>query len=395
MGSLIVSWLNHELELELEENIVNRFKKMLQTKKNCFFYFLLFTCSIFFLSTPVFAEATKLTICEWEGYIMPWEKEFKAYAKERGLEVDLELYPEYLSNPERVYFLSRGKKCDVMTPTHNYFAQKNDQLFKTLIPIDYSRIPNYADVFPALKKLKYKEYKGNNYAVPLLGGSYGLAYNADKVEKPTSMDVLFDPANRCKTTLTKDQYAANLYMAIIKAGYDAGAVYDVQELAKISNIGGIKDPKIQKNLNALYANVCTHDRFWEGMADFSKPDLLYGTTYWFGVAEAQKNGLNWKIAHGVPTTVWLDTISFVASIKDSPKKLKAAYMLADFMISVPIQEKIHQSYGSVVVNQKAKQVMSDLSGFYIEKWLWKPLAKTTHDRYRRMHKIAFRSLPQK
>ncbi len=34
-------------------------------------------------STTVFAETTALTICEWEGYIMPWKQEFQAYAKAR------------------------------------------------------------------------------------------------------------------------------------------------------------------------------------------------------------------------------------------------------------------------------------------------------------------------
>ncbi len=352
----------------------------------------LVVCSIVAFSFSVSAKTTKLMICEWEGYIMPWEKEFKAYAKERGMDVDLEVYSEYLSSPEQIYNLAKGQKCDIITPTHNYFAQKKNQLIRSLLPIDFSKIPNYANVFPSLKKLKYKEYKGKNYAIPLLGGSYGLAYNADKVKKPTSFDVLFDPANKCKTTLTKDQFAANLYMSVIKAGYDAGSVYNVEKMIKGSHL---KDQKIEKNLNMLYDNVCAQDRFWVGEADFSKPGLLYGTTYWFGVATAKSKGLNWKIAYDVQTTVWLDTISFVPTLKKSPDKLKAAYILADFMISVPVQEKIHKSYGSVVVNRKARQELNDLSNFYVEKWLWKPLTSRTQGVYRSIHKKALNSLPKK
>ena len=29
-------------------------------------------------SFTVYSETTKLTVCEWKGYIMPWEVEFKA-----------------------------------------------------------------------------------------------------------------------------------------------------------------------------------------------------------------------------------------------------------------------------------------------------------------------------
>ena len=340
-------------------------------------------------SVSVFAKTTTLTICEWEGYIMPWKNEFQAYAKERGINVDLQLHPEYLSSPEQVFNLVRGKFCDVITPTHNYFAQRNNQLFRSLLPIDYTKIPNYVNVSPALKKLNYKKYKGNNYAIPLLGGSNGLAYNADKVQQPTSFDVLFDPVNKCKITITKEQIAANLYLALLKSGYDKENIYDMDKRIKSR---GLNDPEIQNNLELLYRNVCTQDRFWSGEADFSKPELLYGTTYWFGVATAKRNGINWKIAHNVRSTVWLDTISFVSTLKHSPDKLKAAYILADFMLSTPIQEKIHKEYGVVVVNKKVQQELTDLSLFFKDAWLWKPLTTRTQGIYHIMHNKALNSL---
>jgi len=343
-------------------------------------------------SFPVIAETTKLTVCEWKGYIMPWEKEFKAYAKERGMDVDLELYPEYLSSPEQVFNLVRGKLCDIVTPTHNYFSQRNNQLFRSLLPIDFSRIPNYSNVSSTLKKLKYKEYMEQNYAVPLLGGSYGLAYNADKVQEPTSFDVLFDPANKCKITITKEQIAANFYIAILKSGYDKKNIYDMDKLI-VSK--GFKDPKIKSNLEQLYNNVCSQERFWVGEADLSKSELLYGTTYWFGVATAKKKGKNWKIAHNVQSTVWLDTISFVPTLKDSPNKLKAAYILADFMLSTPVQERIHKEYGVVVVNKKAQQELKNVPQFFSEAWLWKPLTTRTQGVFHLMHNKALETLKNK
>lgn len=352
----------------------------------------LFLAFVTAYSLTVSAETITLKVCEWEGYIMPWESEFKAYAKQRGIDVDLELYPEYLSSPEQIFTLVRGKKCDIVTPTHNYFSQRNNQLFLSLLPLDFSRIPNYAHVIPELKDLKYKEYKGQSFAVPLLGGSYGLAYNADKVKEPTSFDVLFDPANKCKITLTKAQFAANFYLATLKAGYTPESIYNMDNVIQL---GGFKDQLIQNNLNQLYSNVCAQDRFWDGEADFSKPDLLYGTTYWFGVATANRKGLNWKIASNVRSTVWLDTISFVPTLLQSPKKLEAAYLLADFMLSAPIQEKIHNKYGVVIVNKKVKQALSDVSEFYKEVWLWQPLTIRTQGLFSIMHNNALQALPIK
>ncbi len=342
-------------------------------------------------SFSVLAETTKLTICEWKGYIMPWANEFESYAKANGLDVELVLYPEYLSSPEQIFNLVRGRQCDVITPTHNYFSQRNNQLFRSLMPLDYSKIPNYADVFPTLKNLNYKKFQGNNFAVPLLGGSYALAYNADKVPEPTSFDVLFEPKNKCKITLTKSQFATNFYLAILKAGYDADRIYNMDEMISSRSLN---DKGIEANLERLYKNVCAQDRFWLGEADFTKPELLYGTTYSFGVAAAQKQGVNWKIAHNVRSTVWLDTISFVPTLQNSPKKLAAAYLLANFMLSEAIQEKIHQAYGVVVVNKKAEQELKDLSEYYDESWLWQPLTIRTQGLYQILHQNNLEALPE-
>jgi spermidine/putrescine transport system substrate-binding protein len=342
-------------------------------------------------SYTVFAETTTLKICEWEGYIMPWESQFQAYAKERGMDVELKLHPKYLSSPEQVFNLTRGNFCDVITPTHSYFSQRKNQLFRLLLPIDFSKIPNYSNVSPAVKKLKYNSYMGEHYAIPLLAGSYGLAYNADKVQEPTSFDVLFDLKNKCKITITKEQIATNFYIVLSKSGYDQASIYDMD---KVITSSGFEDPKIQKNLELLYSNVCSQERFWLGEADFSKSDLLYGTTYWFGVATVKKKGMNWKIAHNVRSTVWLDTLSFVSTLKDSPNKLKAAYLLADFMLSTSTQEKIHKKYGVVVVNTNVKQELDDLSLFFTDAWLWKPLTTRTQGIYRIMHNKALNTLQE-
>lgn len=357
---------------------MNFFRKLL------LLYILMVSCS-------ALAESTKLTICEWKGYIMPWAEEFQRYAKSEGLDVELALYPEYLSSPEQIFNLVRGRHCDVITPTHNYFSQRNSQLFRSLMPLDFSKIPNYTDVFPTLKNLNYKKFQGQNFAIPLLGGSYALAYNADKVPEPSSFDVLFDPKNKCKITLTKSQFATNFYLAILKAGYHADRIYNMDEMIHSRSL---KDKEIEFNLKSLYKNVCAQDRFWQGEADLTKPELLYGTTYSFGVAEAQKKGVNWKIAHNVRSTVWLDTISFVPTLQNSPKKLAAAYLLANFMLSERIQEKIHQAYGVVVVNKKAEQALEDLTEYYDETWLWQPLSIRTQGLYQILHQNTLNALPK-
>lgn len=94
------------------------------------------------------------------------------------------------------------------------------------------------------------------------------------------------------------------------------------------------------------------------------------------------------------STVWLDTISFVPTLKESAGKLRAAYILADFMLSTPVQEEIHNAYGVIVVNRKAKQELNELSEFYKEPWLWQPLTIRTQGIYQIMHDKALSALPK-
>ena len=62
-------------------------------------------------------------------------------------------------------------------------------------PVNTDLVPNYADIFPALKDQPYNTVDGVNYGIPHGRGSNLLQWNPDAVKPdPTSWSAVFDQA---------------------------------------------------------------------------------------------------------------------------------------------------------------------------------------------------------
>lgn len=344
-----------------------------------------------FAVTSPAATAVELKVLEWEGYISPDEKAFEAWAKSQGKDIDLVFVkhadgsPFYIGNADDIFESVRKKTCDVTTPTHNYYKQERGKLMQILHAIDTNKLSNYASVYPGLRSSTFaRDGASGVHGLPLLGGSYALAYNAANTPPPASWTVLLDPAAKGKFTITSDQVEANIYQMAMLAGVKPRDVYDYDKYT----------PEQRKatadNLIKLVANAAN---FWGGMPSAAqlKP-LSYATDYWFGVAAANAAGQNWKFAEpkeGV--TVWLDTIAIAKHLEADPAKLEAAYMLVDYMIGVDAQARIARDFGSVIVNPKAKAKLTPVQAggqpgenFFDEERFWQPLNDRTRNGFKKM-----------
>jgi len=339
------------------------------------------------ITFSVSASAVTLNVLEWEGYISTHADDFTVYAKEQGMDIKLNIIKPYISTPEHIFNQMRSKKADVTTPTHNYFKMDNSKLLQVLQPLDYSKLSNYAQLLGSLRSANYDQGKKGKYSVPLLGGSYGLAYNADKTTAPSSWNALWDPKYKGKFSVTDDQFEANIYITLLVLGYPPETFYDIAK-SKLDR------PKVQKKLNELSANASS---FWGGNPSVDNmKNLELVTDYWFGVAAANAQGQNWKLVNPQEgQTVWLDTMSIGKHV--SGEKLKAAYLLLDFMISDITQKKIFELYGSIIVNAQTAKLLDPAvakagrvgdESFFVEKFFWKPLNARTRNLYKNMWKKA-------
>jgi putative spermidine/putrescine transport system substrate-binding protein len=81
-------------------------------------------------------------------------------------------------------------------------------------PVNTDLIPNYADVFDALKDQRFNSVDGQMYGVPHGRGSNLLMWNPDEVKPdPTSWDVVFDPAKASQYKGKVTAYDSPIYIA--------------------------------------------------------------------------------------------------------------------------------------------------------------------------------------
>lgn len=359
-------------------------------------------CAALAVAAVAPAAAVELRVFEWEGYITVYEKEFEAWAKSKGKDVDLVFLKKpdgsnwYIGSADDIFEQTRKGVVDVVTPTHNYYKQERGKLMQLMLPLDTSKLSNYPDVYPGLRDAKYaRDDAGKVYGLPLLGGSYALAYNADKVAAPDSWTVLLKPEAKGTFSVTGDQYEANVYQMALLAGVKFADLYDYDKFTPEQRTA------TANNLKLLVANAAG---FWGGLpsADQMK-SLTYVTDYWFGVAAANKAGQKWKFAEpkeGV--TVWLDNVSIAASTGQDPAKLEAAYLLLDYMIGVEAQATIAREFGSVIVNPKAKAKLTPDQAaaqpgpeFFVEERFWQPLSDRSRNGFKKMWEDALSAAGKK
>ncbi len=128
---------------------------------------------------------------------------------------------------------------------------------QALQPIEFTRLSHYPTVLNSLTHTRYDEFNGKKYSDPLLGGSYGLAYNAAKRDEPKSWEELWRPENKANFAITGDQFEANVYTTLLVLRYPPESFYDIDAIQ-------FDTPKVQAKLTSLGQNA---DSLCNGMAD--------------------------------------------------------------------------------------------------------------------------------
>ncbi len=132
------------------------------------------------------ASQRELKVYNWVDYIDP--QNLKDFEKETGIHV---VYDTFATNEDMYVKLRAGDSdYDVLIPSDYMIARLIREGW--LEKLDFSRIPNYAKIGDQYKHLNYDAK--DEYSVPYMWGSVGIAYNTTMVQEPVeSWGVLWNP----------------------------------------------------------------------------------------------------------------------------------------------------------------------------------------------------------
>ncbi|MDO6684144.1 MULTISPECIES: ABC transporter substrate-binding protein [unclassified Agarivorans] len=318
--------------------------------------FIALLCSL--VSLPSWADIELNILC-WEGYAPADRvKQFEQYIADKYKQ-KLTINVEYAVEDKQWFEVIRAKKADIISPTHNIPKSTTWPMvqFGLLLPINLNNIPNYQRLNPHLVLEEYVLHQQQTFAVPLVYGPYGLAYNTEKVTiPPTSWNVLWDPQYTNQYTVSEVFYEVNIYLTALALGYPASQLQDYEAFSK--------DKQFIAKLSELAGNA---NKLWGGIdtAEDLK-GLSLATSFGFAFSELEKQGEKWTFATPKEgQTAWVDHWAIGYSLKDSPLKKQIAEEWINFTISEELQREYAQKLSSFPV---ISQFDSALSSQEIERY---------------------------
>lgn len=204
---------------------------------------------------------------------------------------------------------------------------------KLVKPLDLSRIPNAAKLFPNLKNAAWTMGPdGQPYFITHIFGIDTIAYRSDKMAKPTTWKALFDPANAGKITMQDYALDGVNIAGMVLFGREGFSNWTDDQLVKIRE--------------ALVAQRKLVRTYWASESDcrdlFLNGEVYVGTS-WVPTANAVK-----KQGVAVELTIpeegamgWSDNLGISSAI--DPAREAAAYEVINYCLGETYGLKINKS----------------------------------------------------
>ncbi len=140
-----------------------------------------------------------VNVYNWSDYIA--EDTVPAFEEAMGIKVTYDVFDS--NEVLETKLLAGASGYDVVVPSANFLGRQIQA--GVFMPLDKSKIPNYANLDPELMKRLESQDPGNQYAIPYMWGTTGIGYNVGKVteafgntEIANSLDIVFKPENISK-----------------------------------------------------------------------------------------------------------------------------------------------------------------------------------------------------
>ena len=264
-------------------------------------------------------------VYNWGEYI--GEDVAEEFTKKTGIKV---VYDTFETNEEMLPIIEAGAvKYDVVCPS-DYIIQKmieNDDIQ----PLDFDKIPNYANIDPKYIEKSKGFDPENKYSVPYCWGTVGILYNTsmvDPADTPTSWNALWNP-KYANNILMQDSVRDAFMVGEKLLGFDINTT-DRSELEQV------RDKLIeQKPLVQAYVIDQVRDKMIGGEAALA---VIYSGEMLYVQQEVEASGEDYELKYVIPeegSNVWID--SWV--IPKNAEHVDAAHKWIDFMCDAEIAKE--------------------------------------------------------
>ena len=211
-------------------------------------------------------------------------------------------------------------------------------------PLDVSKIPNWKDIDPALKKLPGVESGGKVYVIPVDAGDGGLQYDPAHVSPaPTSWKALFDPRYKGEVSIEDNAVTA----------IDIGAL-----AIGITDPLHMDDAQLQQVKSFLIAHKDQFRTWWESDTD---QEQLYKTgEIW--LSSGYRDNANVITKNGVPNNFVLPSEGQLEwtcgyGISAHAHNVDAAYAMLNWYAGVQAETYEANHWHYRIANLKAKAAL--------------------------------------
>jgi putative spermidine/putrescine transport system substrate-binding protein len=219
-------------------------------------------------------------------------------------------------------------------------------------PVNVDLVPNYKDIFPALKDQPWNTVDGVNYGIPHGRGANVLMFNKDVVKPaPDSWATVFDPAEASKYKGKITAYDNPIYIA------DA-ALYlkATQPDLGIDNVYELDDKQFSAAVDLLKKQRDSIGEYWSDYAKeqaaFTSGDSVAGTTWQVIANLVQDDKKSPPIEAILPkegATGWSDTWM----LSSEAKHPNCMYKWMNHIVSPKANAEMAEWYGEAPSNAKS------------------------------------------
>jgi putative spermidine/putrescine transport system substrate-binding protein len=291
----------------------------------------------------------QVSLIAWAGYVedgstdpaVDWVTPFE---KQTGCQVNVKIGN---TSDEMVTLMRTGKYDGV--------SASGDATLRLIAggdvdPVNTDLVPNYKDIFPALKDQPHNTVDGVNYGIPHGRGANLLMYNKDVVKPaPDSWSVVFDKSSPYKGKVTA--YDSPIYIA------DA-ALYlkETKPELGIDNVYELDQKQFDAAVDLLKQQRKAIGEYWSDYAKeqaaFTGGDSVAGTTWQVTANLVQADKKAPPVEAKLPKeggTGWSDTWM----ISSSAKHPNCMYRWMNHIVSPKANAQMAEYYGEAPANEKS------------------------------------------